>query len=209
MPCRWIVTLVGVLAVGSPASADVVLRLSSATVAQSGDSGQVCVSLDTGGENVAGTQNDLVWDGRCATLPDESACAVAGSHGKQLDTRIQATDDFRLRALILSLTDVDPIADGLLYCCDFTVDAAPGACCSVAIDRPGASDTKGNAVAVTGRPGELCVAAVEDPSPTRTPTATPPPSNNDDDGCQVTPARGTAAAPWLAALALLLLRRRH
>ncbi|MFN8640380.1 MAG: hypothetical protein U0802_01470 [Candidatus Binatia bacterium] len=43
----------------------------------------------------------------------------------------------------------------------------------------------------------LCVAAVEDPSPTRTPTATPVPSANDDDGCQIalSTASGTTGRP--------------
>ena len=201
---HWGTVLIGLLALTRSAVADVTLDLSSTTVERPGDTGRVCVSLSTGGQDVAGTQNDLVWDGTCATL-DEGACVVAGTHGKQLNTRIQASDDFRLRALILSLTDVDPIADGLLYCCDVTVEAAPGACCDVAIVDAGASDSKGNAVTVSGGTGELCVAATGAPTPTATPRSTA----NDDDGCQIAPPHGIGAAPWLAALALLLLRRRR
>ena len=187
------------------ASAEVRLDLSGATVAAPGDTARVCVSLATGGQEVAGTQNDLVWDGTCATVPDDSACVATGSHGKDLQTRIQASEDFRLRALVLSLTDVDPIADGELYCCDVTIEAAPGACCDIAVVDAGASDSKGNAVPVSGSDAELCVAATGAP----TPTATPRPGGTDDDGCQVAPAGGAGAAPLLAALALLLARRRR
>ena len=101
----------------SGATAEAVsLGVSSATVAQPGGTAQVCVSLVTGGEEVAGTQNDLVWDGTCMTLND-NACSAAGSHGKQVNTRIQNSADFRMRVLVLSLSDVDPIDDGVLYCC--------------------------------------------------------------------------------------------
>jgi uncharacterized protein (TIGR03382 family) len=199
--------LIAIIAAARAAAAEVSLDLSSATVAHPGDRGRLCVSLATGGADVAGTQNDLVWDGRCATLPDEGACAVAGTHGKELRSRIQSSDDFRLRALILSLSDVDPIADGLLYCCDFAVQAAPGACCPVAIDDAVASDSRGNQVDVIASAGALCVAGAGGASPT--PTATPLPLANDDDGCQIASPRPGAAAPWFLALALLLLRRRR
>lgn len=201
-----LVALIALLGAGR-AAADVRLDLSSTTVAQPGDSGRVCVSLATGGADVAGTQNDLVWDGRCATLPDESACVVAGTHAKELHSRIQASDDFRLRALILSLSDVDPIADGLLYCCDFAVQAAPGACCPIALDHARASDSRGDLVDVIAGAGELCVAGAGGASPT--PTATPRPPANDDHGCQMASPGTGVAAPWLVALALLLLRRRR
>jgi hypothetical protein len=236
-------TVLASLATTSPAAAAVTLQLSSATVARPGDVGQLCVTLNSAGQEVAGTQNDLVWDGACATLADESACAVAGTHGKQLSARIQNSFDFRLRALILSLTDVDPIDDGVLYCCDFTVEAALGSCCDVGLVNPGVSDSRGNAVVALGSSAQLCVGAAREtpivtatpsvtvmptrrstplengggPTPTRTPigegprstrTTTPRPTS-DDDGCQVVAPRGLAAAPWLAVIALLLLRRRR
>lgn len=206
---RWFALLLFASAVSSAAAAEVRLDLGSATVAQPGAVARVCLSLATGGADVAGTQNDLVWDGTCATLPSEGACAAAGTHGKQLSARIQGSEDFRLRALILSLTDVDPIDDGVLYCCDFTVDAAPGACCAVTVDNAGASDSRGNRVQVATGSGQLCVASDSSATPTPTRTPTPPPAATDDDGCQAAPAGRASAAPWLAALALLLARRRR
>ncbi|MFN8644249.1 MAG: hypothetical protein U0802_22295 [Candidatus Binatia bacterium] len=199
------------LLAASPAAAEVRLDMSSATVESSGENARVCVSLTSGGQEVAGTQNDLVWDGACATLQDDS-CFAAGTHGKQVDSRIQngGDGDFRMRVLVLSLTDVDPIDDGELYCCDVTVEAEPGACCAIAVTNVGASDSKGNAVLdAAGGSAQLCVIPPGGAAPTPTPTATPRPAANDDDGCQVAPARRFAVAPWLAALALLLRRRRR
>ena len=61
--------LMGIVTV-SPTAA-VTLRVTSATVQAPGDMGQICVQLETQGQLVAGTQNDLIWDGTCATLaPD-------------------------------------------------------------------------------------------------------------------------------------------
>lgn len=156
---RQLVPLFAALMVplGGTAAAAVSLSVSSATVAQPGDSTRVCVSLTTDGQEVAGTQNDLVWDGTCMTLND-GACFPAGSHGKQVNTRIQASADFRMRVLVLSLADVDPIDDGPLYCCNVQGEAEPGSCCSIAVVNTGASDSHGNAVGgVGGNSGQVCV----------------------------------------------------
>src|SRR5690349_13070700 len=83
------------------------LHVTAATVEQSGQYADVCVGLDSAGVPIAGTQNDLVWDGRCATLEDGS-CAIAPETGKQLNGRIQSSG-FRYRGLVLSLEDVAPI----------------------------------------------------------------------------------------------------
>lgn len=142
------------LPVGSASA--VQLSISSAQVAQPGGSAQLCVSLSTGGQEVAGTQNDLVWDGTCMTL-NEGACSAAGSHGKQVNTRIQNSADFRMRVLVLSLSDVDPIDDGVLYCCNVQGEAPAGSCCSISVVNTGASDSAGKAVGgVGGNSGNLC-----------------------------------------------------
>src|SRR5215472_1143081 len=67
-----------------PAAAGTVVLRAILVGVDSGDAAEVCVSLDSGGARVAGTQNDLVWDGSCATLPDASACEAYGATGKQL-----------------------------------------------------------------------------------------------------------------------------
>lgn len=155
-PFAPLLVALAVLCRGAVAGA-VGLSISSATVAQPGDSTRLCVTLTTGGQQVAGTQNDLVWDGTCMTLND-GACFPAGNHGKQVNTRIQNSADFRMRVLVLSLSDVDPIDDGVLYCCNVQAEAEPGACCSIAVVNTGASDSAGTAVGgVGGNSGRVCV----------------------------------------------------
>jgi hypothetical protein len=203
MRSLWWAPLVTVLASVSGAAAQVSLTAASVTVAAPGDAADVCVTLRSGGTIVAGTQNDLVWDGTCAILPSASACHGNPATGKSLSTAILPTDDFRLRALVLSLTDVDPIPDGSLYCCTFTVDAAPGACCPLSVTNVGASDPTGHALATTGNAADLCVAGGADTSPT--PTATPTRANAvEDDGCQTGAGRSTRGVWTVAALLLAL-----
>jgi len=208
-------TLALLLLLANPAAAAVSLTLSSASVPNSGDDATVCVALATGGEDVAGTQNDLVWDGRCATLPDGDRCYAAGTHGKGLQGMLLGNRDFTYRGLILSLTDVDPIDDGVLYCCSFIVEADPGQCCAVKIVGAEASDPRGHALGVTGTSGKLCVAA--DPNATPASTRTPTPTQcagcvgSSGDGCHITGPSPAAGAGWplAGAAALALLRRRR
>lgn len=168
------------------------LDISSANVAQPGDVAEVCVTLDGEGQEVAGTQNDLVWDGTCATFLDE--CRVDPATGKVLHGRQQNSEDFRYRVLVLSLLDVDPIPDGGLYCCDFQVEAAAGSCCAVEVVNAGGSDPQGNALSLdAGSPARLCV------EPTAAGGA-----SGDDDGCQVVAADGASIWPGLGVLAAIL-----
>ncbi|MGD9763881.1 MAG: hypothetical protein AB7V27_09230 [Candidatus Binatia bacterium] len=133
------------------------LVATDAQVSQPGEYGQICVVLDTGGLEVAGTQNDLVWDGSCATL-DESNCSAAGSHGKQALFKLQR-EDFRMRALVLSLANTNPIGNGqTLYCCNVQSEAAPGSCCAINLVAATASDPSGNPLGAQGSPGRICTA---------------------------------------------------
>jgi hypothetical protein len=170
------------------------------------------VWLETGGAQVAGTQNDLVWDGSCATLSRASDCRVNPTTGKLLHGTILAAEDFRYRGLVLSLLDTEPIPDGQLYCCAFSVEATPGACCSVEVVNTGVSDPLGGALLSSGNTAQLCVAAgagVASPTPTATPTIHGDLVRTDSSGCQISPApsgEGTFLIAML--LPLLLLRRR-
>ena len=142
-------------ALGQPALA-VQLSISSANVASPGDMARVCVTLNTGGQLVAGTQNDLVWDGNCMSV-NEDSCTEAGGHGKQLSKRIQNSADFRMRLLVLSLSDVDPIDDGVIYCCNVQAEASPGSCCNISVVNAGSSDPSGQALGASGNTGRVCV----------------------------------------------------
>lgn len=215
---RTIISVGALLLAVTPASAQR-LQLNSASVEHPGAFADVCVALNTEGREVAGVQNDLVWDGACATLEDGS-CGIAPGVAKQFHGRIQSGPAFRYRALVLSLHDVDPIDDGPLYCCAFRVDAGRGSCCSVSIVDPGFSDSRGNALrGSAGATARLCVAGGPDSgtplASTPTPTPSPTVPRADDlasaagrDGCQT--AGGSTWSAWpMVAAALLLIRRRR
>src|SRR5690606_31324814 len=119
---------------------------------------------------------------------------VDPSTGKDLYGRFQASEDFRYRALVLSLFDVDPIPDGGLYCCDFQVEADAGSCCAVGVAHAVASDPNGNSLTLdAGPPAQLCVEPAAGGS-----------ASGDDDGCQVVAADGASIWPGLGALAAIL-----
>jgi hypothetical protein len=134
------------------------LFVTSATVQNPGDSAQICVVLSSGGAQVAGTQNDLVWDGTCATLTDPPPCAVAGSHGKQLAQTLVNTANFTFRGIILSFSDTSPIPDGPLYCCSFEGEANPGACCPITVVNAQGSEPGGIAIPLSGSTAQICTA---------------------------------------------------
>ncbi|MFN8640588.1 MAG: hypothetical protein U0802_02590 [Candidatus Binatia bacterium] len=115
----------------------------------------VCVGLDSSGQKVAGTQNDLIWDGGCAALKANSCAAIADSK-KPLHGNTPPNLPNTYRALVFALDNVDPIRDGALYCCDFELKGQSD-CCAIRFDRLGVSDPVGNALPVTGQPAQLCL----------------------------------------------------
>ncbi len=164
---RWVragVVAVALLCTAGPAvtpqARAVTFSIDSATVSQPDAQTTLCVSFDTQGQAVAGTQNDIVWDGDCATLL-EGSCRVTGSHNKQLHQALHRELSFTYRLLLLSLGNVDTMPSGQLYCCDFLVHLTePGTCCSVRLTNTGASDPAGGALTVRAAgPGELCLAS--------------------------------------------------
>jgi concanavalin A-like lectin/glucanase superfamily protein len=140
---------IGAVQSGSP----VTLSVDSTAVAESGGAGEVCVHLAGGGSSVAGTQNDLVWDDSCATL---QGCSAAPRTGKSLNTSFPPGEPSTLHALVLSITDVDPIPDGALYCCDFTAELDSG-CCPIQVTNALGSDPQGKRLDIVGVPGSICV----------------------------------------------------
>lgn len=136
---------------GGPGQAT--LRVAGGPLQRVGGSTPVCVELETGAEAIAGTQNELDWDADCATFV---GCEEIGAHGKGLAVA-QKGGESALRALVLSLTDVNPIADGPLYCCSFTFEHLdPSQCCPIGIRSAAASDPAGIRVQVGGIGAEIC-----------------------------------------------------
>lgn len=153
LPIALVLAISGVMPSGPASAAS--LTVSSATVQEAGDSARVCVGLSAGGENVAATQNELVWDANCASLVDK--CEANSAHGKQLMSNQKSAS--QLRAIIISLQDTNTIPDGELYCCTFRINLANGgACCAIGLQGMSASDPEGQALGLAGRGGQVCLA---------------------------------------------------
>jgi len=134
---------------------------------------RLCIGLDSTGLKVAGTQNDLIWDAKCANLKAGSCAAIPDSK-KPLHGNTPPSLQSTYRALVFALDNVDPIRDGMLYCCDFEM-TAPDPCCEVRFDRLGASDPVGNALDMVGVPPKLCLASGGEPKAgAAAPPAAPP-----------------------------------
>jgi hypothetical protein len=145
-----------VLGSGVPARAAVTLQATSTQVSSPGGTGRVCVMLSSD-EPVAGIQADIRWDGTCATLTSKDRCVAAGSHGKEVHSETDHQPDFTVKVLVLSLSDVDEIPDGPVFCCDFLGEAEAGSCCSLSLTNVAASDPDGKARAVNaGGPAQIC-----------------------------------------------------
>jgi hypothetical protein len=151
---RSLATLAVAVLLGAPGAALAVNLTMEATKSDAG-AVRVCVGLDSTGQQVAGTQNDLVWDGSCAALKANSCAAVPDSK-KPLHGNSPPSLQNTFRALVFALDNVDPIRDGALYCCDFEMTASPE-CCSVKFDRLGVSDPTGKALDVAAQPAQLCL----------------------------------------------------
>jgi hypothetical protein len=188
-----------IVAAAGSAPAAVTMQLTSATVNNPGEAGRMCVMLSTGGAQVAGTQNDLIWDGNCASLPDEKSCFVAGAHGKELSAATKC-GDFCLRAIILSLSDVNPIPDGPLYCCNFQSESDAGGCCGINMTNAAASDPEGKAISASGSGGRICTSGSSNNQGRAVGSINQPLSGSnmppgDMGGAPVAPAAPAAPAP--------------
>src|SRR5262249_36828903 len=91
---------------------------------------KLCIGLESGGQKVAGTQNDFIWDSSCSSLKANS-CAAIPDAKKPLHGNTPPTLKDTYRALVFALDNVDPIRDGLLYCCEFDMSGAGDGCCAV------------------------------------------------------------------------------
>jgi hypothetical protein len=107
---------------------------------------QVCVTMGNGGGRVAGIQVDITWDSACMTATagraSSAGCAANPATRKQVSSRILSPAS--LRAMFLALDNVDPIADGQLFCCAFSEPKA--GCCGLQLSRLIASDPSGTRI---------------------------------------------------------------
>lgn len=148
---------------------------------ESGAPGQVIefsVTLHTAGEDIAGVEQEIHLDGLTPVL----GCQVNPSINKSASAfalrPIGCTPGVTcnsLKALILSFTNVTPIADGsVLFRCQAQISgAAPGGIYLLDSRLEGAANPNGAEVILSGVDGSIVVAA----APTPTPTAVPVPAS--------------------------------
>ena len=134
-----------------------------------GGTATVTATLQTGGANIAGTQNDISFDPRQVSIarkangrPDCRANSALGKEGTAfnfLPKNCAPGSCDNMRALVLSLSNVGPIADGsVLYTCTVEVgsDASSGAK-ALRLSRVGFSDPGGKVINGVGVDGSVTV----------------------------------------------------
>lgn len=187
------------------------------------------VTLETDVE-VAGTQNDISFTpaARIAARPNGRPDCRLGPHFAHSAPSFAfrptdcdpASSCTTVRALVLSLNNVDGIPDGtLLYTCSVAIaaDVQVGSY-PLTISNVGAADLQGTRVAAIGRSGSVVVEVptatpTDTPAATRTPrptaTATPRPPSPGEGGCAITPGAPRAAWGLLLPVAAAWVRRRR
>lgn len=122
-------------------------------------SGTIEVTLATGGEDVAGTENTIEFGPEvqitgCAVNPDIMREASAFS----LSPSGCDGDCESVKGLILSFSNLDPLPDGtVLYTCDVDAGGAAPGDYPLTCTGPGASDPAGNAVDTNCTDGTVTV----------------------------------------------------
>jgi len=142
------------------------LALSSAR-GESGSTVTVTATLTTGGASIAGTQNDIVYDPKQIAVAQTSAgkpdCRANPQLGKEgtafnfLPPGCHGAACTSVRALVLSLSNVDPIANGsTLYTCRVQIlaGAHPGIA-RLGLSRVGFSNPTGQSISGGGTDGAV------------------------------------------------------
>lgn len=200
----------GLLATAAPAWAATFFV--QQTNAGPGDPVDVCIWMTGGNNEVAGVQMDLTWNPACmvpAAGGNRPRCRSNPDTGKTVQSAPRG--DATVRAIMLSFSDVDPIPDGELFCCQFRVtDNPPIGQCSVEFSNLIASTPTGQRTDARGGRGGAVniargggapppVAGGYEPAPAPEPArpvyddAPAPPAAGDD--AQAAAPRGDADGP--------------
>jgi hypothetical protein len=134
-----------------------------------GDVVSVSAKLGAGGARIAGTQNDIVFDPTQIAVARDASGRPACTANRQVQKDATAfsfvpkdcgNNCTTVRALVLSLSNVDPIADGsVLYTCRVQIrpEAASGTH-RLKLTKVGFSDPAGRAIDGVGEDGVVTVA---------------------------------------------------
>ncbi len=157
----------GAMMMAASAHAVVILGDEAASGAP-GDTVEFSVSVDTEGEDVAGTQNDITFGegvavaARANGRPDCTVNEEINKGGTSFAFQPAGCSGDActgVRALVLALDNVDPIPDGsTLYTCNVVIaeDATDGEK-TMSITNTGASDPAGAALTTSGVDGRVTV----------------------------------------------------
>jgi DNA-binding beta-propeller fold protein YncE len=185
------------------------------------------VSLRTNQYEIAGVQVDVGFGPHASVaaattgLPDCRVDPVIDKAGTRFSFQppfcTPGVDCAAIRAIVLALDNVDPIADAArLFECEFEIAAdAPAGWMELPLEHLGGSDGTGNRVSTVGAAGGIFVSAAGAP-PTATPTPTPASAQRpiqgsirDASGCQVGGSQHACVWFMLLPAALLFGGRRR
>ncbi|HYD49275.1 MAG TPA: hypothetical protein VEB21_13045, partial [Terriglobales bacterium] len=130
---------------------------------------RVCVNQSGGNNQVAGVEMVMSWDPGCMSSAAGSGkpkCESNRDTGKSVQSAMKGASS--LKALFLSFSDVEPIPDGWLFCCDFRLSSsAPANGCRVTLSDMIGSTGTGQRVAVQASGGGGGAVAGSAPPPVR------------------------------------------
>ena len=162
---RPVLVLATILLCGVRHVAAVEIQVGQGSAAPGG-SIDIPIYMAGSGNNVAGVQMNLTWDGGCMAINQGSGssaqCKSNPATGKNVQTSIGKApcggNPNCMTAFFLSISDPSPIPDGLLFACTFTVSSAPSSTsCTIGISNVIAAEPKGGRVAVTANGGAVYV----------------------------------------------------
>jgi hypothetical protein len=186
MPARHLALAALCLAALPAAARAATLEASAGIRTQPGASATLTVTLRTMGDTVVATQNDLGFPSqvRIAALPgDKPDCTVNPAIDKdaavfefQPPACGGGTPCTAIRAVVVSLVDIEPIPDGaVLYTCRIAVaEDAPLGTYTLTVDEVVLVDEEANELPeAAGSDGSVIVELAPTSTPTQPPTATP------------------------------------
>lgn len=181
----------------SPAFAAVVAIAPRSTPIHADAPADVCVVMSEGAGRIAGIQMNLSWDDRCLAPADpKQLCKASPASGKSTQTALQSPSE--LKAIVISFTDVSPIPDGELFCCQF-VGKQRDDSCRVEISKVIGSTARGERVdGIKAEEGRLAVADAAAQQGGAAPQVK-------DDGCAIRSHAGGSDSGALAVVAVGLI----
>ncbi|GBD27058.1 hypothetical protein HRbin30_02402 [bacterium HR30] len=166
-----------------PAPAGPAVYIEDLNVEAAGDA-VIAVKLAAGGQEIAGTQNDIVFHTNVRVKANQDGdpdCTVNPAIGKEATSfafqpsPCSGDQCTGVRAIVFSVRNLRAIPDGsVLYTCNVTVSGSG----TLGVANARGSTPGGQAISgFSGREGNVCVRGAQPPTATPTPTSPPVPTN--------------------------------